>query len=84
LVLRARGEGPVFHRPHGVTVDSSGNIFVADSGNHRVKKFAPDGSFINSWGHFKDPHDIKIDASDNVYLINTTYDEVAGTATPTD
>ena len=79
-----RGEGPVFHRPHGVAVDSSGNIFVADSGNHRVKKFAPDGSFIMSWARFKDPHDIKIDPSGNVYLINTTYDEVAGAATPTD
>ena len=79
-----RGEGPVFHRPHGVAVDSSGNIFVADSGNHRVKKFAPDGSFIMSWARFKDPHDIKIDPSGNVYLINTTYDEVSGAATPTD
>jgi DNA-binding beta-propeller fold protein YncE len=67
-----------------VAVDSSGNIFVADSGNHRVKKFAPDGSFIMSWARFKDPHDIKIDPSGNVYLINTTYDEVAGAATPTD
>jgi tripartite motif-containing protein 71 len=79
-----RGEGPVFHRPHGVAVDSSGNIFVADSGNHRVKKFSPDGTLLKSWGHFKDPHDIEIDSSGNVYLINTTYDEVAGAATPTD
>src|SRR5919198_5563451 len=74
-----RGEGPVFHRPHGVAVDSSGNIFVADSGNHDVKKFSPDGTLIKSWGHFKDPHDVEIDSSGNVYLINTTYDEVAGT-----
>jgi tripartite motif-containing protein 71 len=79
-----RGDGPVFHRPHGVAVDASGNIFVADSANHRVKKFSPDGTFIKSWGRFKDPHDIRIDASGNVYLINTTYDEISGTATPSD
>ncbi|MFL6380071.1 MAG: hypothetical protein ACJ72S_02130, partial [Nitrososphaeraceae archaeon] len=80
-----RGEGPFFHRPHGVAVDSSGNIFVADSGNHRVEKYAADGTLIKSWGHFKDPHDIRIDASGNVYLINTTYDEnVSGTAIPSD
>jgi hypothetical protein len=35
-----------------VTVDSSGDVFVVDSNNHRVQKFAPDGRFITKWGSF--------------------------------
>jgi hypothetical protein len=55
---------------------------VADSGNHYVKKFFPDGTFINSWGKFKSSHNIQIYASGNVFLIKPTYDTAA--ATPTD
>ena len=29
------GDGQ-FQRPYGVTVDSSGNVYVADAGNHRI------------------------------------------------
>ena len=34
----------------GLTVDSKGNIYVADSGNNRFLKFNSDGEFINSFG----------------------------------
>jgi tripartite motif-containing protein 71 len=29
-----------FHTPHGVVLDSKGNLFVVDTQNHRVQKFA--------------------------------------------
>jgi DNA-binding beta-propeller fold protein YncE len=32
------GDGQ-FNSPRGIAVDSSGNIYVADTGNHRVQKF---------------------------------------------
>ena len=34
----------------GLTVDSKGNIYVADSGNNRFLKFNSEGEFINSFG----------------------------------
>ena len=37
-------------RPHSIDVDSSGNVYVADSGNSRIQKFTSDGKFITKWG----------------------------------
>jgi sugar lactone lactonase YvrE len=35
------GDGPGrFHTPHGVALDSKGHLFVVDSQNHRIQKFA--------------------------------------------
>jgi DNA-binding beta-propeller fold protein YncE len=41
-----------FINPRGLAVAPNGSIYVADTGNHRIQHFAPDGSFINSWGSF--------------------------------
>jgi DNA-binding beta-propeller fold protein YncE len=30
-----------FHTPTGIAVDASGNVFVTDSDNNRIMKFAP-------------------------------------------
>ncbi|MBC7232244.1 MAG: SBBP repeat-containing protein, partial [Chloroflexi bacterium] len=30
-----------FNVPSGIAVDQEGNIYVTDSGNHRIMKFAP-------------------------------------------
>lgn len=38
------GSAARFTNPHGVTVDPSGNVFVADSGNTMIRKIAPDGT----------------------------------------
>ncbi len=34
----------------GLAVGPAGNVFVADFYNHRVQKFAPDGTFLTSFG----------------------------------
>ena len=39
------GDGSL-RSPHGVCVDSQGNILVSDSQNNRVSLFSPDGRFI--------------------------------------
>jgi DNA-binding beta-propeller fold protein YncE len=34
----------------GIAVDKDGDVFVADFYNHRIQKFAPDGTFLVSFG----------------------------------
>ncbi len=38
--------------PGGIAVDKSGNIYVADTWNHRIQKFDPSGKFLTTWGSF--------------------------------
>ena len=64
-----------FYYPHGITVDSSGNTYVADLFNHRVQKFTSDGQFITKWGskgsgdgQFDSPYGIATDNDGNVYV----------------
>ena len=41
-------------RPHGnVAFDQAGNVFVADSSNDRIQKFAPDGTYISQVGFLR-------------------------------
>ena len=46
----ADGQGAVarFNFPSGIAVDAQGNLYVADTANHRIRKITPDGatSFI--------------------------------------
>src|SRR5262249_45810424 len=46
---QGNGEGQFFD-PEAVAVDHNGNIFVADSGNHRIEKFTNTGVFLLQWG----------------------------------
>ena len=44
------GDGELSN-PQDVAVDnSSGSIYVADTGNHRIVKFASNGDFVAAWG----------------------------------
>jgi tripartite motif-containing protein 71 len=36
--------------PQASAIDDDGNIYVADSGNHRIQKFDSSGMFITKWG----------------------------------
>jgi len=44
------GGGGQFKTPGGVVVDSSGNVYVADTLNHRIQKFDSSGTFVSTWG----------------------------------
>ena len=84
------GAGPLelgdgqFQEPWGVAVDQEGNVYVADTWNHRIQKFTLDGQFLGKWGFFTNtegqlgqpvgmwgPRDIVIDANGDLYVTDT-------------
>jgi DNA-binding beta-propeller fold protein YncE len=61
------GEGQ-FTVPYNVDVDSNGDVWVADRGNHRIQKFDKDGNFLFKFdsfgskeGQFNNPRQIAVD-----------------------
>jgi len=72
------GSGQFLNGAGGVAVDSAGNVYVTDLGNHRVEKFTSGGIFTTSWGgsgtgngQFGGPEGIAIDAANNIYIADT-------------
>ena len=74
------GAGGTFNEPWGITIGPDGNIFIADTWNHRIQKFTPDGAFLTSWGKFGQretpdsfwgPRDVAIDDHGHVYVSDT-------------
>ena len=39
-----------FSAPEGIAIDAADNIYVADTGNHRIQKFNTSGTFVTKWG----------------------------------
>src|SRR5206468_1926433 len=61
--------------PAGIALDSNGNILVADTGNGRIEKFSPTGSFLSviaskgsGYGQLAEPNGIAVDQSGNIYV----------------
>jgi uncharacterized protein (TIGR03437 family) len=75
------------NQPRGVAVDNAGNIYIADSGNHRIRKVAPNGIITTVAGDGADdfsgdggpaaaaklssPYGVAVDAAGNVYIADT-------------
>jgi hypothetical protein len=39
-----------FAFPGGIATDKNGNVFIADTGNHRIQKLTSDGQLVTKWG----------------------------------
>ena len=64
---KGRGKGQ-FDSPTAMAVDRNGNILVADTGNGRIEKFSPNGTFLKSIGKFEALNGIAIDRDGNIYV----------------
>ena len=69
-----------FYEPWSVAIGTDGSVFVADTWNHRVQKFSPEGQFLKQWGVFGQgenaaafwgPRDIATDDKGWVYITDT-------------
>lgn len=66
-----------------LTFDGEGNLYVLDSANYRVQKFAPDRAFLTTWGsqgegdgQFLAPTDIAIDGQGRVFVADEGRNDV--------
>lgn len=73
--------------PTGLAVDSHGNLFIADTENHRIRKLGPDGIIITVAGtgapgfsgdggpaaqaQLNEPWGLALDIQDNLYIADT-------------
>jgi DNA-binding beta-propeller fold protein YncE len=80
------GDGQ-FRNPHGIDFDTSNNIYVTDSLNHRVQKFDTNGNFILKWGalgtdegRFMGPRDLAASVSNIIYVSDSGNSRVQGFA----
>ncbi|WP_229490274.1 gluconolaconase [Pseudoduganella namucuonensis] len=79
-----------FHTPSGIAIDARGNLYVADTGNHAIRKVAPDGTVSTLAGggvagsadgkgraaQFNGPVGVAVDAAGIVYVADTYNDLV--------
>ena len=86
------GAAARFNGPRGIAVDSAGYLYVADSGNHTIRKIFPDGTVQTIAGHagqpgstdgspavskFKSPYGIAVNtAGDTVYVADSGNHEI--------
>jgi DNA-binding beta-propeller fold protein YncE len=70
-----------FNEPWGVAVDRFGNIYIADTWNHRIQKFDAEGNLLTVWGepglpvdgqnHLWGPRGIAVSEDGRVYVTDT-------------
>jgi hypothetical protein len=73
--LDTADEHVAFYMPLDMALDKEGNLYVLDTGNHRIQKFSPEGGYVatfgrqgNGPGEFHFPTSLDIDGSGNLIV----------------
>jgi sugar lactone lactonase YvrE len=73
--VEATDQNLAFYIPMNIALDAAGNLYVLDSGNHRVQKFGPDGKHLATFGRqgqgpgeFVYPSWLSVDAKGFLYV----------------
>jgi predicted membrane-bound mannosyltransferase/DNA-binding beta-propeller fold protein YncE len=79
-VAQGQAAGGQFNQPWGIGLGPDGMVYIADTWNHRVQKFTPDGQFVMTWGYFGQgeqpeafwgPRDVAVDNKGRVFVTDT-------------
>ncbi|WP_281886091.1 stalk domain-containing protein [Paenibacillus sp. YYML68] len=84
-MLDGQGELTLFTNPHGISLDKNGNLYVADSGNHAIRKIDASGNVTTLAGdgiigltddvggkaRFYQPLDVAVADNGTVYVADT-------------
>lgn len=79
------GAAASFLYPTGLAIDSEGNIYVADTGNHRIRKISPEGEVVTLAGtgtqgfgdgggnvaKFSSPRGVVVSDTGDIYVADT-------------
>jgi len=92
--LPGAANGPVatatFHSPKGITIDIEGNFYIADAGNHIIRKITPEGIVSTLAGagvpgnkegqsaaaYFNEPSGLVTDNMGNLYVTDSGNDVI--------
>ncbi len=73
------GDGQFYHLG-SVSADSEGNVYIADTLNRRIQKFATNGRFLIKWGgegsgdsQFSTIRGVVVDQEGNVYVSDSSF-----------
>lgn len=79
---RGHDEG-YFNFPTNIALDSSGNLYVVDTGNFRIQIFDPEGNLVRTFGNLGDlpgtftrPKGIALDSEDNIYVVDAAFQNI--------
>ena len=67
------GLGAQLHAPSGICVDSTGNLYIADSANNRIRELTPDGTLKTVAGpdQLSSPRGVAVDQAGNLWIADT-------------
>ena len=85
-----RGAAAAFNTPSGIALDRHGNLYVADTGNHAIRRINPQGEVTTIAGsgragfadgsgrlaRFNGPMGVAVGADDRIYVADTWNDRI--------